>query len=340
MADEDVAWYQRLLDAQPDLIDFPWCWTVVQPVTKPVTVVEAVRRFGGDPADIEEHAGWDFKAPERTLHLHQVGPVVVVAEVGGWEGSRDEALRWLSDGALVHTSWWSEANGRSFLCYAAFGLVLTRLESLDDDDPVGKQPTALDEDRAAFGDDGGYAAQLAFVERRTGIRVDPAWLDQPHATVVVRTPIPDDPRPPGRFGLEDPDLAALFLLADEFTQRAALRWVLDMLAHEQGLRGEPAAGTVLDALSQGWPTGGDLSRQLEALRGRLWQEVNASRGGSPERWRHFYRVRAVEAFAATVIGSSDASYPTDALWCAQQAFQDRWPTVRAELWRRARGRHR
>lgn len=38
MAGEDVAWYQRMLDGQPDLVDFPWCWTVVQPLTKPVTV--------------------------------------------------------------------------------------------------------------------------------------------------------------------------------------------------------------------------------------------------------------------------------------------------------------
>jgi hypothetical protein len=129
-------------------------------------------------------------------------------------------------------------------------------------------------------------------------------------------------------------------VSDESTQRAALRWVLDLLADEQDLRGEPAAGAVLDALPQHWPTGEDLSHQLEALRGRLWQEVNASPGGSPERWRHFYRVRAAEAFAATVTGSRDRSYPTDALWCAQQAFQDRWPTIRAELWRRARRQRR
>jgi hypothetical protein len=340
MADEDVAWYQRLLDAQPELIDFPWCWTVVQPLTKPVTVAEVVRRLGGDPADIEERAGWDFDQPDVTLHLHQVGPAVVMGEAGGLEGGRDEALRWLSDGASVHTSWWSDANGRSLLCYAAFGVVLTRLENIDDNEPIGKQPTALDEDRAALREDQGYPAQLALVERRTGIRLDAEWLDQPHATVVVRTPIPDDPRPPGTFGFVDPDLAAIFLLADESTQRAALRWVLDLLADEQDLRGEPAVRFVLDALPQHWPTGEDLSRQLESLRVRLWRDVEARPGGSPERWRHFYRVRAAEAFVETLPGSRGRSYPTDALWCAQQAFQDRWPTIRAELWRRARRQRR
>ncbi|WBB68848.1 hypothetical protein [Micromonospora sp. WMMD812] len=336
MTDEDVAWYERLLETKPDLVDFATCWTVVQPLTKPVTVPEAARRLGGNPADIEERAGWDFEEPDGTAHLHQVGPAVVMVQTAGCEGVRDEALRWLSDGAAVHSSWWGAANGRSFLCYAAFGRVLTRLESLDDDQPTGEQPTALDEDRDPLRDDLDYPAQLAFVERRTGIRLDPSWLDQPHPTVVLRTPIPDDPRPPGMFGAADPDLAAMLLLAGESTQRAALRWVLDMLADEQDLRGEPAVGAVLDALPQGWPAGDDLSHQLHGLQVRLTQEVNASPGGSPERWRRYYRMRAGEAFAATVARSRGRSDPPDTLWFAQQAFQQRWPAIRAELWRRAR----
>jgi hypothetical protein len=328
-----------MLDAQEDQFDAPWCWTVVQPLTMPVTVAEVARRLGGDPASIEQLAGWDYDETDA-LHLHQVGPAVVMCQTGGWEGVRDEALRWLSDGASVHSSWWSPANGRSFVCYAAFGRVLTRLEFLDDDRPAGEQPTALDEDRASLRDDLDYPSQLAFVERRTGIRLDPAWLDQPHATVVIRTPIPDDPRPPDAFASVDPDLAALFLLADESTQRDALRWVLDLLADEQDLRSEPAVRTVLDALPQDWPTGGDLSHQLAALEFRLTQEVNASPGGSPERWRRYYRMRAGQAFAATVTGSCGRSYPPDTLWYAQQAFQQRWPTIRAELWQWARRQRR
>jgi hypothetical protein len=340
MADDDVAWYRRLLDAQPELVDLTWCWTVVQPLTKPVTVAEIARRLGGDPATIEERAGWDHEEPDGTLHLHQVGPAVVMCQTGGWEGGRNEALRWLSDGASVHTSGWSGANARSSLCYAAFGLVLTRLEHLDDNQPNGEQPTALDEDRAPLRDDLDYPAQLAFVERRTGIRLDPAWLNQPHATVVLRTPIPDDPRPPGMFGSADPDLAAMFLLADESTQRVALLWVLDLLADEQDLRGEPAVSTVLDALPRHWPTGEDLSHQLNALRIRITEELNASPGMSPERWRHYYRLRACEAFAATVTGTRGRWYSSDTMWYAQEAFQQRWPTIRAELWRRARRQHR
>ncbi|MEU4678405.1 hypothetical protein [Micromonospora sp. NPDC023737] len=340
MTDEDVAWYRRLLEAKPDLVDFVGCWTVIQPLTKPVTVSEAARRLGGDPADIEQLTGWDFEEPLGTVHLHQVGPAVVMVQTAGCEGVRDEALRWLSDGAAVHSSWWGAANGRSFLCYAAFGKVLTRLESLDDDQPAGAQPTALDEDRAPLRDDLDYPAQLAFVERRTGIRLDPAWLDQPHPTVALRTPIPDDPRPPGMFGEADPDLAAMLLLADESTRRAALRWVLDLLADEQDLRSESAVYAVLDALPHGWPSSEDLSRQLHALRVRLTQDVNASPGGSPERWRRYYRMRAGEAVAATIAALPGRSYPTDTLWYAQQAFQQRWPAIRAELWKRARHQRR
>jgi hypothetical protein len=336
MVDQDVAWYQRMLDAQPELLHTPWCWTVVQPLTEPVTVAEVARRLGGDPAGVEDRAGWDFDEPDGTLHLRQAGPAVLMCQTGGSEGVRDEALRWLSAGASVHSSWWSDANARGLLCYAVFGRVLTRLEHLDDDQPDGEQPAALDEDRTALRDDLGYPAQLAFVERRTGVRLDHAWVDEPHATVVIRTPIPDDPQPPGTFGSTDPDLTAMFLLADEPTQRDALRWLLDLLADGQNLRGEPAVRAVLDALPHDWPTGEDLSHQLHLLRARLTQAVDTSPGMSPERWQHYYRMRAGEAFAATVPRPPGPSYRTDALWFAQQALHQRWPTVRTELRQRAR----
>ncbi|MBM0239877.1 hypothetical protein JNW88_27175 [Micromonospora sp. ATA32] len=53
---------------------------------------------------------------------------------------------------------------------------------MNDERPSGEQPTALDEDRAALrglSGDLDYPAQLALVERRTGVRLDAAWLDQP-----------------------------------------------------------------------------------------------------------------------------------------------------------------
>lgn len=291
IADEDVAWYRRLLEAKPELADIA-CWTVIQPLTMPVTVPEVVRRLGGDPSGIRERTGWDPES-DRVVHLRQSGTAVVMVEAMDGQGVRDEVLRWLSDGAAVHSSWWG-ANGRSLLCYAAFGRVLTQLQYLGDDNPAGVRPTALDEDRARLRDDLDYPSQLAFVERRTGIRLDPAWLDQPHPVVELARPIPGDPRPPGMFGMVDPDLAAMLLLAGEPVQRAALRWV------------------------------------------GLTEQVNASPGGSPERWQLLYRASASEAFAATVTRYPGLSNPLEALWHAEHALQQRWPAIRAELWRRAR----
>lgn len=335
MIDDDVAWYERVVEEDPDIGEPPSAWSVIQPLTMPVTVPEVVRRLGGDPAAVEERSGWDRLDEHSSLHLRAVGPAVVVFQAMGWEGVRDEALRWLSDGAVVHSSAWSGVNGRSTVCYAAFGRVLTRLDHIDDDEPTGDQPTALDEDRAPLRPYDGYGAQLALVERRTGIRLDLAWWEQPHPTVVIRTPIPDDPRPPGSLGATDPDLSVVFLLADEPTQRAAVGWVLDLLAGEHDLRGEAVVPAVIGALPERWPSGDALHRQAEELRFRLSREIEASPGGSPERWRRYHRMRAAEAVKAVVDGPVSRS-PLDGLWSASLAFDQRWPAIRAELWHRLR----
>jgi hypothetical protein len=335
--DEDVAWYQRLLKTKPDLVDVP-CWTVIQPLTKPVTVAEVVRRLGGDLAEIEHRTGWD-SGDLSVVHLNQVGPAVLMVETDGAEGVRDEVLRWLSDGAAVHSSWWGEANGRSFLCYAAFGRLLTQLDHLDSGRPGGEQPTALDEDRASLrglGGDLDYPAQLALVERRTGVRLEAAWLDQPHPTVVLRRPIPDDPRPPGLFAAEDPDLAALLLMADEPTHRAAVHWVLGLLVDELDLRGEPAVAAVLDALTHDWPAGGAPWGEILAMRIRLQEEARTGVAGSPEGDRLARRMFAGEAFTATVTIPYGRLGSLDALYYVKRSLGERWPMIRAELWHRAR----
>ncbi|MFB4317587.1 hypothetical protein [Actinomadura sp. 21ATH] len=335
MLDADVAWYRRLLEEAPDMSEL-LRWTVVQPLTGPVTVADAVRRLGADPAGIETRTGRDDD-DLPVVHLHQAGPAVLLVETFEAQGVREEVLRWLSDGAVVHGSWWADANGRSLLCYAAFGRLLTRLEYLDDQQPGGEQPTALDEDRAALRDLSGdldHPAQLALVERRTGVRLDTAWLGRPHPTVVLDDPIPDDPRPPGMLAAADPDLAAVFLMADEPTRRTVLHRLLGRLADEQDLRSEPLIGAVLDAFADGRPPGDTLARDSHAMKLRLAQELDAAPGGSPERTRRYHRMRAAEAFAAAV---GDRTESVDTLWYAQQAMQERWPRIRTELWRAMRG---
>jgi hypothetical protein len=342
MADEDVARYRRLLDLKPEamitLVE-SLCWTVVQPLTKPVTVAEVVRRLGGHPAEVEEQSVWgDYLDPP--VHLDQVGSAVVMLERLGGEGSRDEVLRWLSDGAIVHSSWWG-INARGSVCYAAFGRLLTRLQHIDDDQAVGEQPTALDEDRAALrGHDDDdfmdYAAQLALVERRTGIRLDAAWLDQPHPTVVLRRPIPYDPRPPGLFADEDPDLVAMLIVAGEPVHRAAVHWVLGLLADEHNLRGEPVVAAVLDALPHRWPIGEALWGEVMAMQLRLQEEARAGAAGSHEGDRLLRRMFAGSAFKDTVSATNGRLTPWDTLYYANRALGERWPMIRAGLWRRAR----
>ncbi|MEU8301710.1 DUF6461 domain-containing protein [Micromonospora sp. NPDC048909] len=341
MTDEDVARYRRLLDVHPEatiaLVE-SLCWTVIQPLTKPVSVPEIARRLGADPDEIEHQTVWG-DTPDWAVHLDQVGSAVVMVERFGSEGSRDEVLRWLSDGAIVHSSWWG-INARGSFSYAAFGRLLTRLEDIDDDQPSGEQPTALDEDRAALrglADDLlSSSAQLALVERRTGIRLDAAWLDEPHPMVVLRRPIPDDPRPPGIFAPEDPDLAALLFIAGEPAHRTAVRWVLGLLADEHGLRDEPVVGAILDALTHDWPTREAAWADIRVMQLRLQEEARTGATGFPERERLTRRFFAGLAFAETV-GAPDGRLGRPAtLYYAKQALGKRWPTIRAELWRRAR----
>jgi hypothetical protein len=161
-------------------------------------------------------------------------------------------------------------------------------------------------------------------------------LDQPHPTVLLRTPIPDDPRPPGLFAAEDPDLAAMLLVADEPTHRATLRWVLGLLADELDLRDEPAVGAVLDVLPHEWPTGGAPWGEVLAMRLRLQEEARTGVTGSPDGDRLRGRMFAGEAFTATVTVPYGRLGSLDALYYAQRALDERWPTIRAELWRRAR----
>jgi hypothetical protein len=161
-------------------------------------------------------------------------------------------------------------------------------------------------------------------------------LDRPHPTVVLHQPAPDDPRPPGLFAYLDPDLAAVLIMAGEPTHRAALRWVLGMLADEHDLRGEPWVAAVLDTLLHDWPTDEDLRRESAAMGHRLQEAVYDSPVGSPERYRLYRRSCACHAFSTTVMGTSTRPQPPETLWYAQRAFEEGWPPIRAELWRRAR----
>jgi hypothetical protein len=59
------------------------CWTVVRGLGEPVTVEQAVRRIGDDPATLDErplHASIE-EFPAAVVHVAQQGPAVLLLEV-------------------------------------------------------------------------------------------------------------------------------------------------------------------------------------------------------------------------------------------------------------------
>src|SRR5207248_3946963 len=246
MPREAVERYEKLL--RRNGLDVALCWTVVEPVTRPVTVEEVVRRLGGDPSAVAQ-SGLDDVPPGSTVfHLHPAGSAVGLLEVNDYQGSRTEVLRRLSDGARVHSAFWN-VNAVNRLSYAVYGKVLASFEAF----PFSADPGPLDGDLGDLAAGGDWkAAMLAVVERRTGVVLEDGWLTGPHP-VAVLPPVPFDPQPPGFLGAADPDLDALLRLAPEPARRAALRWLVSGLAAAFDLTDEPAVRAVVDTLKTGFP---------------------------------------------------------------------------------------
>jgi hypothetical protein len=122
--------YRRLMgDERLKPLRVAMCWTVVEPVTKPVDVGEVIHRLGGgrdegseQPVDVDDpndRVGGAF-------YVGQVGSAVAILEVNGFQGSRPEVLRVLSDGARVHSVFWN-VNAYSTFSYAVYGRTLVTL---------------------------------------------------------------------------------------------------------------------------------------------------------------------------------------------------------------------
>jgi hypothetical protein len=264
MSDDVVAYYSQFLG------DRPWyaeglSWTVIQPASQPVTEDVVRRRLHGtrvDLADLRPGPPDELKV----AYLAQVDAAVVMFQPNGFEGARPEVLRWLSAGARVHNVDWT-INGNGGISYAVYGTVLAWVDKNDPGRCSGEQPDVLDDDldglREAYrrwnrGDLAGAAVDpeaMAVVERRTGIRLDADWIDgveEPGSAVVIGD-IPDDPRPPGRFGRRDPDLDARLRSAPEPVRRAALTLTAQTLADRFTFSDAEALSSTMDAIEQGAP---------------------------------------------------------------------------------------
>jgi hypothetical protein len=302
MPSEAVDRYGKLL--RRNALDTALCWTVVEPVTRPVTVEEVVRRLGGD---LVADSVPDKVPPGHTVfHLHPAGSAVSLLEVNDYQGSRTEVLRRLSDGARVHSAFWN-VNALSRLSYAVYGKVLASFEALALPEDTGPLDGDLD-DLVAGGD--WKAGMLAVVERRTGVALEDGWLTEPHP-VAVLPPVPFDPQPPGFLGAADPDLDALLRLAPEPARRAALRLLVSGVAATFDLADEPAVRAVVDALKTGFPKDELHYQALDGLAG-----VDR---------------RALAAIQLAIAPPGHWQDPLDAFYQASLALAERWPELRRQV---------
>ncbi|MEV5764787.1 DUF6461 domain-containing protein [Micromonospora sp. NPDC052213] len=335
MSDDVVAYYRQFLDERSWYAE-GLSWTVIQPASEPVTEDVVLRRLRGRRVDLTEihfpHVN-DFRPgmpdESKVAYLTQVGPAVVMLQPNGFEGARREVLRWLSDGARVHNIDWT-INGNGGISYAVYGKVLAWVDKNAPGRRHGEQPDVLDHDldglrearrRWDAGDLAGAdfdAEAMALVERRTGVRLDVGWVDgfeEPGQAVMIGD-IPRDPRPPGRFGHEDPDLDARLRSAAEPTRRAALTLVARALADRFTFSDPEAVASTVDSVERGVPLAPEM-------RTRMFRSRATGDGVAPSAVHGLY--------AATALPGRHADEPLDLLNAATYAIPDEWPRLRQAI---------
>lgn len=108
MIDEMRRRYADFLQRNPYLAQAT-CWTVVQPVTTPLSVGAIAERLGGRVEDLEYEPDDDVDEAdyEGAFYISQDGASFIVYEDNGYQGTRPEVLRRLSDGARVVSLFWN-----------------------------------------------------------------------------------------------------------------------------------------------------------------------------------------------------------------------------------------
>jgi hypothetical protein len=245
---------------------------------------ELLRRLGGERsqpgtltlAEAGELAG-SFHAgyPQIILAAKADGWSVAV-ENNGWEGSRPEVLRALSQGTQA-ASVYQNVNALRSFNYAVDGEVLVTFEPLFPEQRWGSQPDLLLPQMRAVGLDPDWreppygdvdTAALALAERVTGVHLDPTLLDGPLVGAEI-TPLLNDPPASFRLLEEDAELtAAIDQAAPGVLRRAAATAARHAIQLAQ-LEHDPVAVEALAAAEAG------LAREVDdhsplGWRIRMW----------------------------------------------------------------------
>ncbi|MFG1867820.1 DUF6461 domain-containing protein [Micromonospora arborensis] len=318
MVSDLVRYYDDFL-ADRDWLAEGLSWAVVQPASAEATIDGVISRLRArrvEPSD---------EQPGELADLAQIGPNVVVFQDNGCALSRPEVLRWLSDGSRVHTVDWT-INGNGGVSYAVYGKVLAWMDLNDPDRRHGDDPSVfaddLDDVRAAQGTEYVTSAAMAFVERRTGVRLPAEWMSDEGADaeagpwVTVRLgSFPSDPRPPSNFGHDEPDLDARLRAAPESVRRAALALALRAVTTRFRFNDDDLARQAVKAVERGLTLDAETRLRIAHLKAQ-GTDVHASSS----------------AVHALYTATSNGVAAVDAVGAARHAIVDEWPALRRDLY--------
>lgn len=277
-------------DSAAEVAAFSWVQDTVIGEAACVTLVRS-----GDPAHVARALGGRVRRSRRanlTQAAEDLGgdPVVAVrsvdswvlaVEVNGWQGSRPEVLRRVSQGTRAVSTFWN-VNGVTRFSYAASGQVMTAFEAMSPEQREGADPDFLEEVRSGLPWDTAdwVALMLALAARLTGQPMEPAWLDGEFLVMPVDAAA-EEVRPdvyPRYEALtyEDGPLAWALEHSTDALQSAAASAAAGYVIRASGLDSRVAVAT---ALQEGTGLGPAPSAALDQMARELDRAARRSREG-------------------------------------------------------------
>ncbi|MEV6489508.1 DUF6461 domain-containing protein [Actinoplanes sp. NPDC051633] len=332
--------YRNLLNSEYRWITQAMSWSVVtrSDGSKP-TAEDVARQLGGELA--ERDPAYEPDEGECLWSLIPTHDAVGLLEVNGFQASRPEVLRRLSQGPVrVHSVYWNIENDNAF-SYATAGDIVTVFDGEIPDERHGSSPDALEDQRAplwaAAEPHEWPEAMLALVELRTGVPLDLSWFDRPHLSVLA--PELPDQQPPSRPA---DDVWERLRHSSGPRRDASLAELAQTLVDAFGLGAESTIIDRIAAQHAAAPINDSTQRKIFALRDRLHYEgIGRFTSANPD-WRRSQAGWAIALALCPFLAPSrePPHTPTttymvdDALKLAKNALGDAWPCALRQI-----GRH-